>query len=195
MSNKKAVTKKRSNDLKKDSKMVVSPQNYLYALIVFVGIILLALYFFKWYQVKKEERLMNSYLITTSTIASSVNDLTSLSQVIKEAPDSYFIYFGYTKDEEVYNLEKDLKKIIDKYKLNDIFYYVNVTELKNKDNNYIEEIKSILNIDNLKNIPAVIYVHNGEIKDENILDGVKDTKFKATDLQSLLDIYEFEAIK
>ena len=187
MSNKKEVTKKRSVKEEK-----IDPKNYIYALLAFVGIILLVLYFFKWYQVKEEEKLMNSYLITTSTIASSVNDLNSLSQIIQEAPDSYFIFLGYTKDEEVYNLEKELKKVIDKYNLNDIFYYVDLTQ---NDANYLESIKKTLNINTLTNVPAIIYVHNGEIKEENILDGVKDTKFKIDDLLSLLDIYEFEVVK
>ncbi len=191
----KVVKKKNSNNLKKENEMVISPKNYFYAVVIFIGVIAVALYLFAWYQVKKEERLMNSYLVSSNTIMSSVNDLTSLTQVMQEAPTSYFIYVSYCNDEDVYNLEKDLKKTIDKYKLNDIFYYVDITDLKNNDKDYLNKIKETLNIEELKSVPAVIYVDNGQIKNENILDGVKNSKFKVADLQNLLDIYEFEVIK
>lgn len=195
MSNKKAVEtkKKKSPTIKKENEMIVSPKNYFYAFIIFVGIIAVALYLFAWYQVKREEKLMNSYLVTSNTVMSSIKDLNSLTQVMQEAPTSYFIYIGYRNDEDVYNLEKDLKKIIDKYKLNDIFYYVDITDLKESDVNYLNKVKKTLEID-LDSVPAVIYVNNGKIEKENILDGIKNNKFKASDLQSLLDIYEFEVI-
>ena len=198
MTNKKVATS--SSGKKKNKKDVVTekyinPKNYLYVLIILVGAILLTFYIFKWYDVKKEERLMNSYLITSKTVGSSINDINSLKQIMQESPSSYFIYLGYTNDEYNYNLEKSLKRVIDKYKLNDIFYYVDVTDLKEKNENYINEIKDVLNIKELENIPAIIYVVDGKILDNNILDGVNGTKFKVDDLEELLDIYQFETIK
>ncbi len=207
----KTATKKRSNatkssNVKKEApkeKMTkevviekkIDSKNYIIALAILLGAILLVLYIFKWYQVKEEEKLMTSYLISSNTVDSSINDLNSLSQIRQEAPSSYFIYLGYTKDEDVYNLEKGLKRLIDKYKLNDIFYYVDLTKLKESDNNYLETIEKSLDIKDLEQIPAIIYVRNGEILDTNILDGVNGTSLKADDLEELLDIYEFEAIK
>ena len=195
MTNKKvAVSKKRNSSIRKENTTIVNPRNYLYALLILVGGILVVWYAFSWYQVKREEKLMDSYLISTNTISSNITDINSLTQVIQESPSSYFIYIGYREDEDVYKLEKDLKKIIDKYKLNDMFFYFDVTDLKEKDDNYLEEIKKVLKIDNLSKVPAIIYINNGEIAKENVLCGVKNTLLKARDLENLLEIYDFDAI-
>lgn len=172
----------------------ISPKNYIYAFLILVGGIVLTLYIFEWYQVKQEEKLMTSYLISSNTIESNITDIESLEQITQEAPSSYFIYIGYTGDEDVYNLEKELKRVIDKYKLNDEFYYLDITDLKNKNQDYLKEINSKLDV-NLENIPAIIYVKEGKILDSNVLDGVNDTKLKVSDFEQLLDIYEFEIIK
>jgi len=185
-STKKKVTK---------SSNYVSPKNYLYAFLILVGGIILTLYIFEWYQVKKEEKLMTSYLISSKTIESSIEDLDSLNQIRQEAPTSYFIYISYTGDENVYDFEKELKRVIDKYKLNDIFYYVDLTSDKQNNEDYLEKIKNKLDLKDLKNIPVIIYVHEGKILDSNVLDGINDTLLKVEDLEKLLDIYEFEAVK
>ena len=191
----KKVSKKssKSKNTKKEEKTTINPRNYLYAFLILVGGILLALYISKWYAVKKEEKLMTSYLITSNTIQNS-NDLNSFSQLIQEMPSSYFVYISYTGNEEVYNLEKNLKMVIDKYNLNDIFYYVDVTNLTGKEN-YLEEIKSSLKLPRLKNVPAIIYVDEGKVLESNILDGIKDTNFKINDLEDLLSVYDYEVIK
>lgn len=170
----------------------INPKNYIYAFLILVGGILFVLYLFSWYQVKQEEKYINSYLLSSKTVQSSIKDLDSYNQIKQEFPSSYFIYIGYTKDEEVYNLEKKLKRVIDKYKINDIVYYIDLTELKENNGNYLEEIKNKLGIKNLDNIPAIIYVNEGIIAESNILDGVNDTILKAEDLEKILDIYEFE---
>jgi len=200
MSNKKEVATKSSN-LKKSRKIrnkstnYINPKNYFYAIIILIGGILLALYIFEWYQVKKEEKLMTSYLISSNTIESNISDIESLSQIVQEAPSSYFIYIGYTEDEEVYKLEKELKRVIDKYKLNDEFYYIDITELKENNDNYLEQINDKLRIKHLEKVPAIIYVKEGKILESNILDGVNNTLFKVSDFEKLLDVYEFQTIK
>ena len=47
-----------------------------------------------------------------------------------------------------------------------------------------------LKVKNLENVPAIIYVDNGEIKESDVLDGVNGTMLKVGDLEKLLDIYE-----
>ena len=64
-------------------------------MLTLVGGILLVLYFFEWYQVKQEEKLINSYLITSNTIESNVKDIDALNQIRQEAASDYFIYLGY----------------------------------------------------------------------------------------------------
>ncbi len=200
MSLKKTVTAKKETKGSKNKKVVkvsaekyVDPKNYLYSILILVGGIILTLLIFKWYNVKKDEKLMVSYLISSNTIKSSIDNINSLDLIKQEAPSSYFIYLSYTNDEEVYKFEKSLKNLIDKYKLNDIFYYVDLTKYIKNNEDYLKQIKENLKISNLDNLPAIIYIVDGEV--EAILDGVKKTKLKVADFEELLDIYEFEAIK
>ena len=190
----KSSRSKKKPNIDKELTKNVSLKNYSYAILVFFGIILVVLYIFEWVNVKKDERLMNSYLLTSNTIDSKIEDLASLKQIMQEVPSSYFIYFGYTNDEDVYDLEVSLKKVIDKYELSDNFYYFDVTKMKEDNENYITEINNSLEID-MERTPAIIYVVDGEIKSSNILDGVSDTMLKVADLENLLDIYEYEAVK
>ena len=200
MSLKKTVTAKKETKGSKNKKVVkvsaekyVDPKNYLYSILILVGGIILTLLIFKWYNVKKDEKLMVSYLISSNTIKSSIDNINSLDLIKQEAPSSYFIYLSYTNDEEVYKFEKSLKNLIDKYKLNDIFYYVDLNKYIKNNEDYLKQIKENLKISNLDNLPAIIYIVDGEV--EAILDGVKKTKLKVADFEELLDIYEFEAIK
>lgn len=189
----KAVPNK--SEINKENVMLVSPKNYLIAFIILFGSIFVAFYLFSCYKINKDERLMNSYLITTNTIESNINDLASLKQVMQEAPESYFIYISYTNDEDVYDLEKKLKKEIDTHKINDIFYYVDVTLLKENNTNYLNEIEKVLNVKKISNVPAIIYVRNNEISEENIITGKNNKMLNINDLKKLLNNYDFDEIK
>ena len=187
--------KNKSKNIKKDTnsnEKYIEPKNYVYALLILVGGILLALYIFEWVNVKKEEKIMNSYLITSKTVEAT--DLESISQSIVEAPASYFIFLSYTDSLSNYNLEKTLKRVIDKYQINDIFYYVDVTDLKNENKDYIKVIKKSLDLPDLENVPAIIYVDEGHILEKNILDGDNDNLVTATELENLLEKYEYEPL-
>ena len=179
---------------KNAKKKKIEPVNYFYALLILVGCVLLVLYIFKWYDVKQEEKLMNSYLITSNTIQNNVEDLNSLNLIRQEAPSSYFIYLSYHGDEKVYELEKKLKPIIDKYDLNDLFYYVDLTKLKEEDG-YLDKVNDALDVKDIENIPAIIYVNEGKINKKDILDGTSDSILSVNDLEDLLELYEFDAVK
>ena len=185
------VKNKKSSNTKASEKYI-EPKNYVYALLILVGGILLALYIFEWVNVKKEEKIMHSYLITSKTVEAT--DLESISQSIVEAPASYFIFLSYTDSLSNYNLEKTLKRVIDKYQINDIFYYVDVTDLKNENKDYIKVIKKSLDLPDLENVPAIIYVDEGHILEKNILDGDNDNLVTATELENLLEKYEYEPL-
>jgi len=194
MSPKSKVAKSKPKRASLKSKKVPT-KNYLYAFFILVGGILLVWYIFEWINVKNEEKLMTSYLISSNTINSSIQDFDSLNQILKETSTSYFIYLGYTGDEDVYNFEKELKRIIDSYDLNDNFYYMDITEIKKDNENYLEEIKSKLNLKELDRVPAIIYVNDGKVENANILDGINNTMIKIADVETLLDVYEYELVK
>lgn len=112
---------------KKSKKNNINFKKLFYFIIGFLLIIFLIWYIISWKNVKKEEKLMNSYLITSNTLSVEIKDLSETIQVLKESPSEYFVYISYTNDEKVYSFEKKLKKLIDNYNLKDEFYFVNVT--------------------------------------------------------------------
>ena len=154
-------------------------------LLCIIGFILAILYFYKWHQVKEQEKYMNSYLVASNTINLEIADTKEIRDVLSEASDDYFIYISYTKDKDVYELEKDLKPIIDEYNLKNIFYFLNVTEAKNK-TNYIKDIADKLNIkeSEIYNVPIILYFKDGKL----INKGVTNAK----DFEALLEMEDLE---
>ena len=182
------MVKKKNNDLKK-----VPLKNYLIALLVLIGGILLIVYIFEWYQVKETEKYMESYLLKSNTITNSIDDVNLYNQVIQEAPNDYFIIIGYSNDEQEYSFEKKLKVIIDDYELNDIVYYIDVTKLKEQDN-YLEIINNNLNV-SINNVPAIIFVKNRSINTDNIITKDENGNINLNDFEKILEIYEYEKQK
>lgn len=182
------MVKKKNDDLKK-----VPLKNYLIALLVLIGGILLIVYIFEWYQVKETEKYMESYLLKSNTITNSIDDVNLYNQVIQEAPNDYFIIIGYSNDEQEYSFEKKLKAIIDDYELNDIVYYIDVTKLKEQDN-YLEIINNNLNV-SIKNVPAIIFVKNRSINTDNIITKDENGNINLNNFEKILEIYEYEKQK
>lgn len=165
-------------------------KNYIYAALIFIGIILLCWYFVSWHNVKNQDRYSESYLISTNTLALEITNIEEIPEVLKETPSEYFVLINYTGDEKIENLEKDLKEIIDSYGLNDETYYVNVTEAK-KDNKLYNDLSTIFDTNKIKNVPCILYYVNGEIK-EIIQD--KNGLYKAKDFESLLKKQNYDKI-
>lgn len=143
---------------KKDESRFIPIKNYYIAAFVFIAIILVTLYIFKWYEVKESEKYRESYLVSTETVNLEINEENELKQVFLEAPEEYFVYIGYRNDKDVYNIEKELKPIIEDYDLKDIFYYVDATDLKENDD-YLDMLNESLKLNSKKidKIPTIIY--------------------------------------
>lgn len=171
----------------------IPPKNYVIAIILFVGIILVSCYLFKWYDVFNNEKITKSYLVTSNVISNEINSIDELQDVFSEAPSEYFLYISYTNDENIYNMEVDLKKVIKKYELQDKFYYFNVDSIKN-DDHYIEEINSALNLKNEKvtTVPTILYFKDHEIVDGGVIHKEKNSLLQAGDFEQLLEKMEIE---
>ena len=151
-----------------------SLKHYVYLGIAFLAIIFIIWYIISWHNVKQTEKYLNSYLITTNTIQYEIKDITEIIQVLKESPSEYFVYISHTEDENIYKLEKKLKKIIDDYNISEAFYYVNINNYLDNDNIY-NELNEIFNTTKINNEPCILYYKNNElnsiiIKDEGIFD-------------------------
>jgi hypothetical protein len=174
----------------------VPTKNYIIALVMSLAAIFLTYYIFAWYNVLEEKKYGESYLIKSDTISLEVNDILEIENTFTESPSEYFIYIGYRNDEEEYKLEKSLKKIIDKYNLNEEFYYIDVTDLMSNDD-YIDELNAALNLtDNkINSVPTIIYVKNGQVPSDGIIKREDENMMNASDFSKLLEMYEFKKVK
>ncbi len=172
-------------EIKKNERFVPI-KNYIITFLIIAAIIGLVFYGFAWYKVIKENRISTSYLTKAKVITKEIDNLNELSDVFSEAPSSYYIYIGYTGDEKIYSLEKDLSKLIQDYNLNDSFYYLNVTSIKDKEN-YIEELNKALNLEDKKveKVPTILYYNDGKLVDIITKEG--NNIMSVGDFQKLLD--------
>ena len=172
-------------EIKKNERFVPI-KNYIIAVLVIAAIIGLAFYGFAWYKVIKENRISTSYLIKNKVITKEIDNTNELADIFSEAPGTYFIYIGYTGDEKVYNLEKELSKLIKDYNLNDSFYYLNVDNIKDEEN-YIDNINKSLNLEGkkVKTVPTIIYYNDGKLVD--IINKEDNNMMNVGDFQKLLD--------
>jgi len=175
--------------VKKKTKFVPT-KNYAIAALLIALSIFLVFYFFEWYKVKQIEKYGTSYLIDSNTISLEIKSIEEIPVVFLEAPSEYFVFINYLNEKDNYKLEKNLKNIIDEYNLKDIFYYMNVTELKNEVN-YINKLNKAFGIDNkINSIPVLLYYQNGKLTE--IIDSENDEIISASELKRILDVYETE---
>ena len=78
---------------------------------------------------------------------------------------------------------------LDKYKLNDSFYYLNVKSIMDEDN-YLNRLNNAFNTDKIKKVPTILYYRNGKIVD--VVTRNDNNIINAGDFQKLLDIYGYE---
>lgn len=161
-------------------------KNYFIAALIVVVVVALTMYAFAWYKVLQENKVANSYLIKEKVISNEIKDLEEVEDVFSEAPKTYYVYVSYTGDKNIYNMEKDLKKLINSYNLNENFYYLNVTSIKDEDD-YIDKVNEALNLKDIKitNVPTIIYYSEGQVKD--IIKYETNQKMNVGDFQKILD--------
>jgi len=163
-------------------------KNYFIAGGVIIAVILLTWYGLAWYKVYKENKVQESYLMKESVISKEITDLEEIADVFSEVSDEYFVYVSYTGDEDVYNMEKSLAKVIKKYDISEDFYYLNVTSIKDEEN-YIDKVNSALKLKDVKivQVPTIIYFKDGEVLKDGIITRKDNNMMTADDFKILLD--------
>ena len=175
---------------KKNNSRYIPLKNYVLAIMIVAIAIFLVLYLFEWYKVKNLEKYGTSYLISSNTINLEIKDYEEIPLVLSETSNDYFIFINYLNVEETYKLEKELKDVIDEYNLKDIFYYINVTKLKEK-KDYLSNLNDALNLeDKIKNVPTILYYHNNELAE---VISNKDDIISADDLEDIIKKYEVDS--
>ena len=72
------------------------------------------------------------------------------------------LYISYHNSKKIYNIEKNYKEYFDKYNIQDIFTLFDITDIKDNNKNYNEDLNKLLDI-NVTGFPAIIYYENGQI--------------------------------
>ncbi len=159
-------------------------KNYILVLLIIIGTISATLGGFKLYNIYQEKKLETSYLLKKKIITQKLNNIEEIKNIMGN--EKTFILISKVNDENIYNFEKDLKNIINKYNLKNNFYYLDGTNFTNDD---LTKLNEILNLENkeIKKIPTIIYIDKELIdaiirEDENIIN--------IGDFEQLLDIYE-----
>ena len=171
------------------AQQMISRKNIFIILGIILLLIILAIFIYRWQTIKNEEKWRSSYLISSGTLSLEIKNLDEIDQILSEPPTEYFVLITYTENEETYNLEVNIKDIIDKYKLSDSFYYLNVQSIMDQDN-YLTRLNNAFNTDQISTVPIILYYKDGKLintvtrNDNNII--------KAGDFQKLLDSYEYE---
>lgn len=161
---------------------VVPKKNYYILLLIIIAVVILT------FSLVSIVNAINSKKITSGYINKYVSELQydELENYLIEPASNTFIYITYTGDEEVYNLETKLKKIINNYELQSNFIYVDATEEMVKENFY-NNLNSKIGAEMVEKLPIILYY-----KDGTLIDSVKSSEsiFTDADFQKLLDNYE-----
>lgn len=175
-------------NIKKNERFIPA-KNYIIAGFIVVVVVLLTWYGFAWYNVYKENRVSTSYLVKNNIITKEITDLNEAKDVFAEAPETYFVYVSYTGDDEIYQMEKNIRNLIREYKLNEEIYYLNVTDIKN-DKNLISKINKTLGLDKNKisTIPTFVYFNGGEVPKSGIIKPIDGKTMTINDFQKFLDV-------
>ena len=163
----------------KTNKRVVPKKNYFYLIIMLVMVVVITFSITHLGNTYKDRKLEKSYLYKY------VNDVTldEVNNILTEPSSELFILITKTNDELVYNVEKDLKKVIKDHDLRDNFIYIEFNQSINLDtlNNTLGS--------NIKSVPAIIYYKNG-----NLITSVDsdDGLLNSGDFEYILDSYEVD---
>ena len=137
-------------------------KNYILTVLMFIGVVFITLYIFRWYQVKTDEKISKSYLVEKNLITSEIKTFEELSDVLAENSSRMILYISYHNSKKIYNIEKNYKEYFDKYNIQEIFTLFDITDIKKNNKNYNEELNKVLDI-NVTGFPVIIYYENGQI--------------------------------
>lgn len=179
----------KKNDVKAKEKLSSEQLKKLYVIILIVVCVvtLVIFYFYRVNNLRNQERMSTSYLLSTQTVSLEIKNLEEANQILKEAPNEYFILISYVNNKDTYNLEKGLKSIIDNYSLSDRFYYFDATELI-KEDNYLERLNNAFDTNLITKVPVILYYQGGKLME--VVLRSDNNPINAGDFQRIIDIYE-----
>lgn len=148
-------------------------KNYVLMVLMCIAVILITLYLFKWNQVKKEEKISQSYLVENKLVNNQTSSIDELKNVLTENSSRLLLYISYRNSSKIYNIEKNYTDIFKNYNISDIFYLFDITDIKENNKNYNNLINNYLDI-NVNGYPVIIYYEDGQISSYKKIDSAKD---------------------
>lgn len=144
--------------MKKKEKKEISSRNYFIVIVVSILTIVIVLYI-RSFIINYRANVSDVSVLHTKVSEVNINEL---DYYTNEATDS-ILYFSYTGDKDVYNMEKKLLKEIEKKGLTEKIIYVDITELLT-DYKYINILKEKFpNVkDQINKAPIFIYIKSGQ---------------------------------
>ncbi len=162
--------------------------NYLKLGIILLVTVLITLISANIYRNYQNNKSNKSYI---SRYVSSIS-CNELANAMTEMNASSFLYLSYTGNNNIFDLERNLKKILKNYDLEDKFIFVDCTK-EIDENNHVKSLKDLISIgDNELTLPAIIYFKDNAPAD--YIDS-KEGLIKAADFSKVLDRNEIEASK
>jgi len=162
----------------------VRKNNYLNLMLIIMGVVLMTIASSNLYKNHLLNKINNSY-ISKYVANIQINEIQNAS--VEFSPDT-FIYISYTGDQDIYNLEVKLRKVLRENDLIDNFIYMDIANLIEEENYLITLNKSLnLKEKEIKKLPGIIYYKDNEIID--IIDS-QNGLIDSGDFIQLLEKYE-----
>ncbi len=174
---------------KKFNLKAIPLKNYLIALGIVILVTFGSLYIFKWIEVYNEKKVATSYLMDNKVLVYEIKELSEIEAALSETPSDYFVFVTYNKNEDTFELEKELEPVITDYNLQQYIYYVNVTDMMD-DDNYLDKINKSLGLDKgtIEKVPSILYFTDGELAVDGIVEREDELMINAGDFEKLLEI-------
>lgn len=161
--------------------------NYIKLGIILIGTVLLTIVSANIYRNYENNKSNKSYI---SKYVSSLQ-CNELSNAMTEISNK-FLYISYTGNNNIYDFEKKLKKVIKEYDLEEKFIFVDCSN-EVDENNHVKSLKELISVgDNDLSLPAIVY-----FKDSNPVDYIdsRDGLINIGEFSKVLDRNEIEASK
>ena len=163
------------------SKREIPKKNYYILALLLIGVVVITFAITNILNNIKNNKINSGYI---NKYVSEIQ-YKELDAYLLEPASNTFIYLTITGNEDVYKLEKSLKKLINNYELGSNFIYIDLSdEMVNR--NFLDKVNNKFNI-NAKNLPIILYYRDGVLIDTILSD---NKVFNVADFQKLLDNYE-----
>ena len=170
------ITKESSFTEQSTNKPVNKKIDYQMILITVIALLIIIFAFIKISGCFDNKDYSKSYLLKNKIITNEIDSNNINNIQLKDQ----FIFITTLNNEEEYQLEKDLKKVIKDNNLKDQFYIYIVNDNDN--------ITNMFNLNKDVKVPTILYYKNGELIDMVQRDDEK--MIEAGDFSKLLDMYE-----